>query len=200
MDVIQGDPVNDLHHEAAGTAPDERAQAEAMDLPAPSEAEEKIASLEVELARAKDKWLRAEADLKNVQRRATKEIEEAERRGQDKVLLPLLALADDLERALAAAREAGEGESALAKGVELVESRLIESLRAEGVIALEAQGIAFDPREHDAMLHAPHPDVPAGHVVQVIAKGWRRGERLVRPARVLVSSGPPDAPKTSPRA
>ena len=185
-----GERVNELHRDPAGGAPDERVQAEAMDLPAPSEAEEKITELEAELARAQDKWLRAEADLKNVQRRAAKEIEEAERRGQDRVLLPLLALADDLERALLAAREAGEGESALAKGIELVESRLLESLRAEGVIALDAAGREFDPREHEAMLHAPHPDVPAGHVSQVIARGWKRGERLVRPARVLVSSGP----------
>jgi molecular chaperone GrpE len=182
---MQGDPVNELH-------PEDRAEAEGLDLPAASEAEAKLAALEEELARTKDRWLRSEADLKNAQRRAAREIEEAERRGQDKVLLPLLALADDLERALAAAREAGEGDSALAQGIALVESRLLESLRSEGVIALDAAGAEFDPREHEAMLTAPHAKVPAGHIVQVIARGWRRGDRLVRPARVLVSSGPSD--------
>lgn len=175
---------------AAGAAEDERAQAEAVDLPAPSESEAQLAALEAELALANDRWLRAEAELKNAQRRAAREIEEAERRGQDRALLQLLSLADDLERALAAAREAGETESALARGIALVEDRLFETLRAEGVVALEAHGAEFDPREHEALLTAPHPEVPAGHVTQVIAKGWRRGDRLVRPARVLVSSGP----------
>jgi molecular chaperone GrpE len=185
--------VNDTKHEAAGAADDERAQVEETDFPAADDAESRIADLEAELARAKDRWLRAEAEFKNAQRRAAREIEEAERRGQDRVLLPLLSLADDLERALAAAREAGEGESALAKGIELVEDRLVETLRAEGVIALDVEGKEFDPREHEAMLTAPHAHVPPGHVVQVIAKGWRRGEKLVRPARVLVSSGPSDS-------
>ncbi len=182
--------MNELKPEAAGAAPDERAEAEAVDLPAPSESEAQIAALEEELARTKDRWLRAEADLKNVQRRAAKEVEDAERRGQDRMLLPLLVLADDLDRALVAARDAGEGESALAQGITLVQERLIEALRAEGVTAIDAAGAPFDPHEHEAMLSAPHPEVPAGHVVQMVAKGWKRGERLVRPARVLVSSGP----------
>lgn len=182
--------MNELQPEAAKAEADERAQAEATDLPVASEGEARIAALEQELAQARDRWLRAEADLKNVQRRAAREVEEAERRGHDRVLLPLLALADDLERALASAHEAGEGESALAQGIALVESRLLDALRAEGVIELDAAGAPFDPREHEAMLTAPHADVPAGHIAQVIAKGWRRGDRLVRPARVLVSSGP----------
>ena len=82
----------------------------------------------------------------------------------------------------------------VARGVALVLSRLTEKLAAEGVTPIVPLGEPFDPTVHEALSHSPHPTVPAGHVSQVIGRGWRHGERLVRAARVLVSSGPPAPP------
>lgn len=164
--------------------------AEATDLPAPGEAEARESELESALAQAKDGWLRAEAELQTYRRRAAKELGEAERRGADQALATVLTLADDLERALAAAEQAGEQESALARGVALVLERLHESLRAQGVVAIDPKEQTFDPREHEALLTKPSPTHETGMVSQVISKGWRQGERLIRPARVVVSSGP----------
>ena len=168
--------------------------------PAPESAEgaattNPVAALEADLAQAVDARLRAEAELVNARRRALREIEDAERRGAERMLAPVLAVADDLDRALEAAAQAGEGEGALAQGVALVLSRLTEKLAAEGVTPIVPIGEPFDPRLHEALSHAPHPTVPAGQVSQVIGRGWRHGDRLMRAARVLVSSGP--APATA---
>jgi molecular chaperone GrpE len=153
-----------------------------------------VSTLEAELAKALDARLRAEAEIVNARRRALREIDDAERRGAERTLAPVLAAADDLDRALEAAAQAGEGEGALAKGVALVLSRLTEKLAAEGVTPIVPLGEAFDPTLHEALSHSPHPTIPAGHVSQVIGRGWRHGERLLRAARVLVSSGPPAPP------
>ena len=150
-----------------------------------------ITGPEAELARAVDARLRAEAELVNTRRRAAREVDEAERRGAEKTLAPVLAVADDLDRALEAAAQSGEATGALAQGVALVLSRLVEKLAAYGVTPIVPVDEPFDPRVHEALTHSPHPSVPAGHVFQVIGRGWRNGDRLIRPARVLVSSGPP---------
>ena len=167
--------------------------------PAPAETEaaeaatNPVAALEAERAQAVDARLRAEAELVNARRRALREIEDAERRGAERTLAPVLAVADDLDRALEAAAHAGEGDGALAQGVALVLTRLTEKLAAEGVTSIVPVGEPFDPRFHEALSHSPHPTVPAGHVTQVIGRGWKSGDRLLRAARVLVSSGPPAA-------
>ena len=172
-------------HEAA--APEEATGAAAE--PAAAEA------LAAELARAVDARLRAEADLVNARRRALREIDDAERRGAERTLAPVLAVADDLDRALEAAAQAGETGGALARGVALVLTRLVETLAGEGVTPIVPVGEPFDPRFHEALTQTPHPTIPAGGVTQVIGRGWRHGDRLLRPARVLVSSGPPAGPE-----
>ncbi len=169
-------------------------EAEATDLPPMNEMEERLAAAEAERAQAVDARLRAEAELINARRRARREIDDAELRGAERALAPVLAVADDLDRALEAAVQGGEKDGPLAQGVSLVLARLLDTLAAEGVTPIVPREEAFDPRLHEALVSAPHPTIPAGHVTQVIARGWRQGERLVRPARVLVSSGPGDAP------
>ena len=154
------------------------------------------ADLEAELARAQDARLRAEAELINARRRALKEIEDAERRAAERTLSPVLTVADDLDRALEAAAQAGDTEGPLARGVSLVLARLLDTLAAEGVTPIVPAAEPFDPRLHEALLHSPHGTIPAGYVAQVIARGWRHGDRLLRPARVLVSSGPPQTQET----
>lgn len=174
--------------DAAGGPPE--GAAEATDLPPVSEIEARLITLEAERAHAVDARLRAEAELVNTRRRALREIDDAERRGAERALAPVLAVADDLDRALEAAAQTGEKDGALAQGVSLVLSRLLDTLAAEGVTPIVPRDEAFDPRLHEALVSAPHATIPAGHVTQVIARGWRQGERLVRPAKVLVSSGP----------
>lgn len=178
--------------EAEEPKPEDAATAPAKPAPDEDTAGARQAELEAELARAVDARLRAEAELVNARRRALREIEDAERRGAERSLAPVLAVADDLDRALESAAQAGETEGPLVQGVTLVRSRLLDTLAAEGVTPIVPVGEPFDPRLHEALTHSPHPTIPAESVSQVISRGWRHGERLLRAARVLVSSGPPE--------
>lgn len=149
---------------------------------------ERLLALEAELLRARDAHLRAEADLQNARRRAARDLEEAERRGEARALGSYLALLDDLARALEAAAQAGEN-GPLVEGVQLVLTRAADELARLGVTVIDPLGAPFDPNEHEALLAAPSDAHPAGHVTQVVARGYRQGERLLRPARVIVSDG-----------
>lgn len=149
-----------------------------------------VAALQAEVARLEDARLRAEADLQNLRRRAAREHEEAERRGEDRVLHALFAVLDDLERARDAAAGA-EAEGPLKAGIDLVIQRAREELSRLGVTPIHPHGEPFDPHAHDALLSAESEEHPAGHVSHVISPGYKResGGRVVRHAKVQVSTG-----------
>lgn len=137
----------------------------------------------------KDRWLRAEADLQNFRRRASRDAEETRRVSEESVLLELVTALDDLERALGAS-DAEAGAGAWREGVTLVAQRLRDGLARRGVTVEDPTGRPFDPGFHEAMLEVdPPPGAAPGSVVQVIHKGYRRGERALRPARVVVARG-----------
>jgi molecular chaperone GrpE len=140
----------------------------------------------------KDRWLRCEADLQNFRRRAARDREESVMRAQDAVLLDVIVTLDDLERALASL--AGEQAAATwAQGVALTAQRLRDTLARWDVFEIEAVGRPFDPMVHEAMLEVPAaPGVAPGAVAQVVMKGYRRGVRALRAARVVVSAGGQD--------
>jgi molecular chaperone GrpE len=145
------------------------------------------------LAELRDKWLRAEADIQNLRRRSARDREEQRREIEDQWLLELVALQDDLDRALATARESGAPE-AWTKGVELVRGRIDELLARHGVTPIDPAGTPFDPTLHDALLEvdAP-PGAKPGTVVQVVTRGFARGGRALRAARVVVARGSAEA-------
>jgi len=135
----------------------------------------------------KDRWLRCEAELQNFRRRAARDRDEAVARAQDAVLLDLVGVLDDLERALAALpRE--QGAEAWAQGVALTAQRMRDALARWDVTEIEAVGRPFDPTVHEALLEVPATEgLAPGAVAQVILKGYRRGERALRAARVVVA-------------
>ena len=135
----------------------------------------------------KDRWLRAEAELQNFRRRAARDREEGRRLAEESVLFELLAVLDDLERALASAEAAGPA-AAWTQGVALVAQRIRDYLGRLGVTVEDPLGRRFDPAYHEALLEVdPREDTPAGTVVQVVHKGYRRGDRALRAARVVVT-------------
>ncbi len=134
----------------------------------------------------KDRWLRTEADFQNFRRRAARENEEIRRAAEERVMMEMVLALDDLERAIDAARDAGAPES-WTDGVRLVVNRMADFLSRQGVRVLHPHGEPFDPRFHEAMLEVDAPDVEPGHVVQVVLRGYARGDRVLRPARVVVA-------------
>ena len=128
---------------------------------------------------------RAQADLVNYRNRASQEIEEAKRAVQFGVISRFISIVDDLERAVENVPK--EAQTEWKEGVELVLRNLGKALELEGVSQIESLGKSFDPREHDALLYEENSDTEDGLILNVIQQGYRLNERIIRPARVIVS-------------
>ncbi|MGB9364868.1 MAG: nucleotide exchange factor GrpE [Xanthobacteraceae bacterium] len=168
----------------------ENAQAEAAPDP--------VAELSKEAAGLKDRLLRTLAEMENLRRRTEREVADARAYGATNFARDILAVADNMERAMKALddeirEKADAGVKALLDGVELTERELIKVMEKHGVKKLEPQGQKFDPNLHQAMLEIPDESVPAGTVVQVMQPGYTIGERVLRPALVGISKGGPKA-------
>lgn len=131
-----------------------------------------------------DRLLRLAADFDNYKKRAARERQEYVALANERLLKELLPILDDLERALAAAEQ--HEEAKLEDGVRLVHRSLEQLLEREGVELIDTSG-PFDPHVHEAMLAQPSEDAESGTVIDVMQKGYKLGNRVVRPARVIVA-------------
>ncbi len=145
-------------------------------------------SLEQELARYKDLALRSQADFDNYRKRAAREREETLRYANARLLEALFPVIDNFELGMVAARQAPDSQTIVA-GFEMVHRQLLDVLKEQGVEVVEAVGVAFDPNLHEALGHEASDEIPEGHVLRQLRKGYRVRDRLLRPANVIVSSG-----------
>jgi len=147
-----------------------------------------------ELTRERDEYLdalqRLKAEFDNYRKRAAREQGDLIARASERLVKQLLPVVDDLERALEAA--ASHEAAQLEDGVRLVHRALADALAREGLVEVETSG-EFDPYTQEALLTQPSDD-PEGTVIQVIQKGYKLGDRVLRPARVVVSSGAAQPP------
>ena len=153
--------------------------------------EERLAALAAERDELKDRMLRIAAEFENWKKRARKEQTDAVSEARERVLKDMLEVVDYLERAVGM-QAAGNGTvdgAAVLKGVDLVLRLLKQKLERYEVRPFDAAGQPFDPRVHEAISRVEHPEIPAGSVAAELQKGYRVGERLLRPAMVSVSSG-----------
>ena len=151
-----------------------------------------------EAAEYRDRWMRALAEMENLRRRTEREVNDSRTYGIAAFARDILAVADNMDRALQALddelrEKADAGVKALLDGVELTERELHKVLEKHGVKKLEPAGEKFDPNFHQAMYEVPDPSVPAGTVVQVVQAGYTIGDRVLRPALVAVAKGGPKA-------
>jgi molecular chaperone GrpE len=149
--------------------------------------EAKIATLEKEKKDHWDRYLRTAADLENFRKRQRRELDEARFEAKSKVLKEMLPVVDNLERAIEHAQQAGG--SPIVEGVQLVLRQFLSAFERLDVTAIEAAGQPFDPNLHEAISQA-ESDQPPGTVVQVLQRGYRSAERLLRPALVVVAKAP----------
>jgi molecular chaperone GrpE len=143
-----------------------------------------LAALISERDEAIDRWKRTAADFDNFRKRATRERGEYVTLANERLVQELLPILDDLERALVAATE--HQEAALEDGVRLVHRALESLLQRQGLEQIDAAGM-FDPHVHEALLSQPS-DAAEGSVIDVVQKGYMLGDRVVRPARVVVAA------------
>ncbi|HRN17725.1 MAG: nucleotide exchange factor GrpE [Trueperaceae bacterium] len=150
---------------------------------------EKSEALEEELAASNDRFLRARAEMDTMRRRLIGEVEQARDAGLDEALMPVLAVYDDLERALTVAAESDDPAS-IVTGVQLVKENLERQLAGLGIHRVGLVGEHFDPHLHEALTTVPpSPGKEPGTIAQVFEPGFVKGERLVRVARVIVVAG-----------
>ncbi|MGE5181428.1 MAG: nucleotide exchange factor GrpE [Acidobacteriota bacterium] len=169
---------------------------EAEPAPAPEAAPDPVKELEAKLAAAdkekKDNWdryLRAAADLENTRKRQKREVEDAKFDAKNKVLKEMLPVVDNLERAIEHAStsiDENPATRAIVEGVQLVLRQFQTAFERLDITVIDALGQPFDPNLHEAISQL-ESDEPAGTVVQVLQRGYRAGDRLLRPALVVVA-------------
>jgi molecular chaperone GrpE len=131
---------------------------------------------------------RTQADFENFRKRMTRDVAAAEARGVGRLAKELLPALDNLGRALAAAEAEGEAAGHLGTGVKLVHDELLSALGRVGIEPFSPRGERFDPNEHEAIVQQPVEGAETGTVVEVYQQGFRHGESVLRPARVVVAA------------
>ena len=154
-----------------------------------TDTEDPMASLQADLARFRDLALRSQADFENYKKRSAREKEEAIKYANSSLLERLVSIIDNFELGMAAAKEQGE-QSPIYSGMVLVRKQLNDLLAENGLQPIEAEDKKFDPNVHEAIAHEPSDQVPEGIVLRQTRRGYRFKDRLLRPAKVVVSSGP----------
>ena len=146
----------------------------------------------------REKFLRAKAEMANYQKRAEKDRSEAMRYAHAELARALLPIVDDLDRLIASASEQKSSLAALVEGVRLSRENFLKVLQQFHVLPIEAHGQPFDPNVHQALMQQPseqHEEHPI--VLQEVARGYRLHDRVLRPAKVIVSKSLGVSPKAS---
>jgi molecular chaperone GrpE len=149
-----------------------------------SDLEHQLAEAEAKRDEYLDLLQRTKADFENYRKRALRDQERLVAHAHERLVKEILPILDDLERALEAAER--HEEAALVDGVKLVQKSLRRALEKEGLAEIETEG-GFDPHVHEAMLTQPGNGAESGSVLEVVQRGYRLGDKVVRPARVIVA-------------
>ena len=165
---------------------------ETAEAPAPESEQQPDRDLQAELKDAQDKLLRTLAEMENLRRRHTRELDDARKYAMAGFARDLLDVGDNMRRAIAAvpddARRSSDLVETLLSGVELTERTLLGAFDKHGIKKVTPErGEKFDHNRHQAMFEVPTPDLPPGHVADVMQSGWVISDRLLRPAMVGVT-------------
>jgi len=176
------------------TEPVEAADAGKAEAQVSGERPDPLAEAQREAAEFKDKALRTLAEMENLRKRTEREVADARLYGNASFARDVLAVADNMQRALDAIEPELRNDAkvkSLIEGVELTERELLKVLGKHGVKKFSPDGEKFDPNVHQAMFEMEHAELPPGHVAQVIQAGYMLGDRVLRPAMVAVVKAAP---------
>ena len=193
---------SDTMPESVDVAPEESAEPlEVQDVPPipeeedltpeegePGEPEDPSEALQQEKAALTDRLLRLQADFDNFRKRTARDRTEVARRTTEDLIQEILSVLDHFALGLANARE-HDAKPTVLEGFELVYDQLLQGLGTFGLQPIDATGEPFNPNLHEALTQLPSTEVPTGHVIEQTRQGYKLGERLLRPAQVVVSSG-----------
>jgi molecular chaperone GrpE len=175
--------------DAATTKPAEGAKPAETTKPAPS-TDEQLAAARAEAQAAQERYLRCVADLENFRKRVVREKDELRQFAAANVVEDLIPILDNLSLGLAAAKQQSGDAKSIVDGVGMVLEQFKGALGRHGLKEINPVGAAFDPHQHECISHQPDAKVPEEKVISVVRLGYSLNGRLVRPASVIVSSGP----------
>jgi molecular chaperone GrpE len=164
-----------------------------------SELLEKLEEATAEVNTQKERYLRTVADLENYRKRALRDKEDARRQANCGLVEDLLPVLDNFKLGLKSAAD-HEGGDVFAEGFRMILTQMEAALKQNGLEEINPEKALFDPNFHESVSHMPHDTIADGHVVEVHRIGYKLHERLIRPAVVVVSSGPAKDPETSEEA
>jgi molecular chaperone GrpE len=182
-------PVTEPDAEKKGATPKNEGPATGAPSMETTPPEDDSDGLQVDLDRFRDLALRSQADFENYKKRSAREKEEAIKYANSSLLEKLVAIVDNFELGLEAARAEGE-KSPVFFGMSMVLKQLMDFLADSGLQPIDATGQKFDPNLHEAIAHEPSDEFPEGIVVRQTRRGYKMKDRLLRPSSVVVSSGP----------
>lgn len=147
---------------------------------------EPVAALEEQVGQLKDQLLRVHAEMENVRRRAAEDVSKAHKFSIERFANELLPVQESLEKALS---DSTGDIATLREGVELTQKQLTNALEKGGVLVIDPKGEKFDPHFHQAISMVPAPDQAPNTVIEVLQKGYKIADRVLRPALVIVAQG-----------
>lgn len=154
---------------------------------------EQLKDAQTKVAEYWDQIIRANAEMENIKRRATRDVENARKFSIEKFASDLLPVVDSLEQGLQSITD-DSAASAMKEGMELTVSMLLKALEKQGMVQVDPKGEKFNPEYHEAMTMIASDEVPGDHVIDVFQKGYTLNGRVIRPARVVVSNGNQELP------
>lgn len=179
--------------QAAQTQQDDSPQefAAGLEFPARHVLEDQLTAMEMKCEEYKTQMMRAQAELANVQRRSQRDLDSAYKYNNEKLIMALLPVLDSLTRALETPVDVASSQlAAVQQGVRLTCDLLIKTLAQFGVNPIDpAQGDVFNPEQHEAVSTQAHPEVEVHCIINVLQKGYRLHDRILRAAMVVVSAG-----------
>ncbi len=185
--MSQNPPENDPTEVIDEAELPETGASSAADVPAPEV--DPLAALQAQADEWRDRALRNQAELENYRKRAARDKADGLRYANRNLLGDLIPIIDNFDMGLQAAAKEGEN-SVIAQGMRMVFKQMQDFLENCGVKEVEAAGQPFDPNQHEAVSSQPSAEVPEGEVLQVLRKGYRLHDQLLRAATVIVSKGP----------
>jgi len=180
---------NGLTQNEGDTKPEGTAENAPVELPSPTAAALELEELQRQLEQTKDLLLRKAAEFENYKRRSESETAFIIRRANEDLVTDILPVVDDLERSLKAGRASSDFESFF-KGVELIYQKLFKTLERFGVRPFETIGKEFNVEFHDALMQVPRTDIAPHTVIEEVERGYLLHDRVIRHAKVIVSSTP----------
>ncbi|MFP4013163.1 MAG: nucleotide exchange factor GrpE [Chitinispirillaceae bacterium] len=152
---------------------------------------ETLDDVKEQLEEVRDRHLRLMAEFDNYKRRTGRDFERLIESANEKLMLEFIDVRENFDRALKAGESGGEFQSFF-DGMKLIYSKFNDILSKNGLEAFAEPGESFDPQIHDALMKSPHEEIPEDHIAQVFEKGYRLKNKVIKHARVIVSSGAPE--------